>query len=305
MKTIKHNLFGILVLSVSIILAQTKTQKSSELFNVKKDVVVEINANDSDISVEFWNKNQVSVETILSIDGVSSEESKDYFDNWQVEVMGNSTKVVINSRSKFNHSYGGDFNYAFVMPEMPEIDFNFEPVIAYGIDFDSLSFPTPPEMPKVMIAHMKNFEWDQEAFEKDKDNYLAKFEKEQEKWAKEFEGKFEPMMEDYEKEMAKWEKEFEEKYEPMMKDYENEMEKWAKDFEEKIEPQMRKYEKKMVIAEKEMEVKRDELEKKLTKLKNNQQKVKKKITIKIPKDAKVKVNTRNGSIKLPKGVKRA
>jgi len=302
MKTIKHNIVAILLLSVSILFAQTKTQKSSESFNVKKDVIVEINAHDSDIIVEHWDKNEVSVEIVLSIDGVTTEESKDYFDSWNIEALGNSTKVVVNSRSDFYYSYGGNFN--FVMPDIPEMDFDFEPIIAYAIDFDSVSFPTPPAIPQVVIAHMPNFEWDQEEFEKDKDKYLAKFEKQQAKWAKEFEGKFEPMMKDYEKEMSKWEKEFEEKYEPMMEEYEKEMEQWQVEFEKNIEPQMKKYEEEMAVHEKKIEIHMAKMEKEMDVKHEKQQKLKKKITIKIPKDARVKVNTHNGSIKLPKGVKR-
>ena len=317
MKVIKHNLIGAFLLCATLVFAQSRTQKSTESFNVNSDVIVEINATDTDIIVEHWNKNEVSVATVLEIDGVTVEESKEYFDGWNVEALGNSAKVVINSRPDF-HDY--NFQFDFDMPDIdfdfPDIDFDFEPVIAYGFKFDSVSFPTPPELPTIIIKHLNKIEWDQKAYEKDKEKYLAEFEKQQEEWAKEIEEKYEPMMKEYEKEMEKWEKEFEEKYEPQMKEYEEEMEKWQKDFEKNIEPKLKAHEKKMAELEKDfeknIEPKLKEQEKKMAKLEKELEakhkksmKMKKKITIKIPKDAKVKVNTHNGSIKLPKGVKRA
>ncbi|MFK5879259.1 MAG: hypothetical protein QM478_07155 [Flavobacteriaceae bacterium] len=295
MKTIKHNLLAVLLLSVSVVFAQVKTQKSTESFNVKSDVIVEINAHDSDIIVEHWNKNQVLVETVLSIDGVTVEESKEFFDGWNVEALGNSTRVVINSRPDFHYAFAANFD--FEMPnmdfEMPDIDFDFEPVIAYGFNFDSVSFPTPPKMPTIVIEHLNKIEWDQKAYEKNKKKYLEKFEAQQEAWAKEFEEKFEPQMEKYEAEMEKWAEDFEKNIEPQLKKHEAKMEKWEKEFEKNIEPKLKAQEKKMEKLEEEIEAK---LEKSM--------KMKKKITIKIPKDARVKVNTHDGSIKLPKGVKR-
>lgn len=320
MKTIKHNILGVLLLSVSVVFAQVKTQKSTESFNVNSDVIVEINAHDSDVVVEHWNKNEVSVSTILEIDGVTVEESNEIFDAWDVEALGNSSKVVINSKPNFK-DFDFDFpDMDFEMPDIdfafPDIDFDFEPVIAYSLQFDSVNLPTQPQMPKIVISHLNKIEWDQKAYEKDKEKYLAEFEKQQEEWAKEFEEKFEPQMEKYEAEMEKWEKEFEEKYEPQMEKYEKEMEKWAEDFEKNIEPQLKKHEEKMAKWEKDfeknIEPKLKAQEKKMKKLEEEieakhkkSMKLKKKITIKIPKDARVKVNTHDGSIKLPKGVKRA
>lgn len=320
MKAIKHNLIGAFLLCVTLSFAQSRTQKSTESFNVNSDVIVEINAHDSDIIVEHWNKNEVSVSTILEIDGVTVAESKEIFDSWSIEALGNSSKVVINSRPDFHYAFADGFNFDFDMPDMdfdfPEIDFDFEPVIAYGFKFDSLNLPAQPQMPKIVIEHLNKIEWDQKAYEKDKEKYLEEFEAQQEAWAKEFEEKFEPQMEKYEAEMEKWEKEFEEKFEPQMEKYEAEMEKWAEDFEKNIEPQLKKHEEKMAKWEKDFEKniepklkaqekKMEKLEKEIEEKLEKSMKMKKKITIKIPKGARVKVNTHDGSIKLPKGVKRA
>lgn len=226
MKAIKHNVIAALLLCTTVAFSQTRTQKSTESFNVDNDVVVEINTHHSDVVVQHWDKNEVLVETVLSVDGVSVEESKELFKTWEVEALGNSNKVVINSHPGFR--FHTDFNIDFDMSEfeidIPEMDFDFEPVIAYALKFDSLNYPAPPEMPEEIAAKvLRQIEWDQASYEKDKEKYLKEWEEKQKEWEKEIEETYEPMMEKYEKEMEKWEKDFEKKYEPKMKEYEKEI----------------------------------------------------------------------------------
>ncbi|MDT0552343.1 hypothetical protein [Urechidicola vernalis] len=306
MKATKHNLFIALLLCATVGFSQTRTKKITEAFKVKDDVIVEINAHDSDIKVEHWDRNEVHVEAILSIDGVSEEEADEYFDSWEIEALGNSNKVIIYSKPDFNGiAFDMDFgDFDIDIPEM-NFEFDFEPVIAYALKFDSLNYPAPPEMPAVAMEVLKKIEWDQKAYEKDKEGYLKKWEKEQEKWEKEIEEKYEPMMEQYEKEMEKWAEEFEKKYEPKMKEYEAEMEKWEKDFEERIEPKLKKFEEEMEVKEKKIEKQAKELEKQIEAKQAKMDKMKKKITIKIPKGAKVDVDTKEGKIILPNNVKKA
>jgi hypothetical protein len=299
MKVIKHNIIGALLLSATMVFSQSRTQKSSERFNVNSDVIVEINANYSDVTVVHWSKNEVLVETVLSINGVTVEEANKYFDGWNVEALGNKNKVIITSRPDFqfeDFDFDSDFDFNF--------DFDFEPVIAYGLKFDSVSFPNPPVMPAVAAVHLSKINWDQKAYEKDKEKYLKEFEKQQQEWAEEFEKNFEPQMKAYEKAMEEWEKEFSEKFEPQMKAYEKEMEKWEKDFEKNIEPQLKKHEKMMKEKEKEIAKKVEKMEKEMENKHERSLKMKKTIHIKIPKNARVKVNTHHGSIVLPNGVKR-
>lgn len=329
MKTLKHNLAIAFMFGITLVYAQTQTQKYTESFKVNNDVILEINAYHSDVTVEYWDKNEILVESTLSIDGVTEKEAEEYFDYWSIEALGNSSKVVVNSTPEFK--FHNAFNYDFgdlniEIPEMPEIvipeiempEMDFEPVIAFAFDFDSVSFPTPPEMPDVVIEHVKKIEWDQEAFEKEGDAYLEKFEQQQEAWEKEFEEKHGAQMREYEKEMEKWEKEFQEKYEPKMAEYEKEMEKWEKEFEEKYEPKMKAYEEemekwaaeyekniepKMEEMEKKLEEQMKEVEKEVEKYEEKMNSFKKEITIKIPRNARVDVDSHDGTIKLPNGVK--
>jgi hypothetical protein len=296
MKILKHNLIIALLLGTATLFSQNRKQNSSESFTVKNDVIVEINTRNTEVTVEHWNKNEVLVETVIEVEGLTVEESQVLFDSWEIEVMGNSSRVVITSHPKFSNekmdfTHDIDFNF--------DLDLNFEPVIAYSFHFNSDSFPSPPEMPKIVIDKLHNMEWDQKAYEKDKDGYLMQWEKNQEKWAKEIEEKFEPMMEEYEKEMEKWEEEFSKKYEPKMEEYEKKMEKWEKE----MEPKLRAKEKKLAKIEREIKVKVVKVEREIGHQQENSKKVKTTILIKIPKNASVDVDAHNDKIQLPKNVK--
>ena len=237
MKAIKHNLVIAFLFGITVTFAQTKTKKYTESFKVNNDVVLEINAHLSDVTVEYWDKNEILVESVLSVEGVTDKEAEEYFEFWNIEALGNSSKVVVNSNPSFKFHNAFDFEFGELnieIPEIPEIELpempemEFEPVIAFSFDFDSLSYPSPPEIPTPIVEHMHHFEWDQEAYEADKEKYLAEWERKQAEWEKEFEEKHGAQMAEYEKEMKKWEKEFEEKYAPEMEKYEKEMKQWEK-----------------------------------------------------------------------------
>lgn len=292
MKAIKYKLLGLLLVFSVPLFSQVKSLKSTEKFSVIEDVIVEINTHYSDVKVEFWNEKAVYVEYVLEIDGVPKDEVNSYFDSWNIEVVGNSKKVTITSEPVQDFVYEG-FDFSDLTIEIPEMD--FEPIIAYSFKFDSVAYPTPPEMPEIVIEQLHKIEWDQEAYEKDNEKYLREFELKQQKWALEFEENLEPQMRDFELKMVKWEKEFEEKYEPQMAAYKIKMEVWAEEIEKNFEPKMKEFEKiieiKVIELEEEFETKNKEMNK-----------MKKTILIKIPKNARLDVNSHKGKISLPKNV---
>ncbi|GAB1307491.1 hypothetical protein KH5_01740 [Urechidicola sp. KH5] len=297
MKAIKYSVLIVFLLQVGLLVAQTQTKQIKENFNVNSDVVIEINTSHSDVVVEHWDKNQVSIEATLTANGMSKSEAEELFKNWKLEALGNSSKVVVTSHPNFTYHFDA-MDFVFDM-DLPVMDFNFEPVLAFAIDFDSLDMSAPPVMPEVAVKVLKSIEWDQKAYQKDKEKYLAEWEKKQGEWEKEIEESIEPIMEEYEKKMEKWEKEYAQKYEPKMKEYEKEMAKWEKEFEEKYAPKIKAFEQEMAEKEKKMEKQVKELEAKLEQKETKLNEISNKIVIKIPKKAKVDANTRKGSIKLP------
>jgi hypothetical protein len=69
----------------------------NERFNVGEDVLIEVNTSHTNVVFETWNKDVVEVEAFIDDDNLSAKEKKVVFDNWKLEVLGNSKKVVVNS----------------------------------------------------------------------------------------------------------------------------------------------------------------------------------------------------------------
>ncbi len=305
MKTIKHNLLWALLLCATVAFGQKQEQKYSENFKVNKDVVIELTTSFTDVIIEEWDKNEVSISGVLEVDGVTKEEASEYFEGWNMESLGNKTKVVITSQPNGQHHYAfmNDFDFDFDFGD--SFDFDFEPMIHIAnipnimLDSSLMNFP---DMPLPVIDHIAEIEFDNEAYEKDGEKYMKEFENQMETWAKEFEEKFEPQMEAYEKKMEAWAEKYEKSIEPQMEEFENKMEIWEKEFEEKFEPQMKEYEKKMENHAKKMEEQAKKMEKKIEEKYAKSMKMKKRIVIKIPKGAVVKLNVHHGTLDIPDSV---
>ena len=316
MKINKYNFIWSIVLCTTVVFGQKQSKKISESFKVNKDVLVEIDTRHSDVTVETWNKNVVDIQGVWEIDGMTKEEATKYFKGWDFEALGNKNKVVITSRSSNNYYYHSDVFDDFDF----DFDFDMESITHIGEmfngDFYSELPPMPvmtpmppmapmPPFPAPVVGHLKEMEFDYDAYQKDKDGYMKKFEKRQKEWEKEFEDKFAPQMEAYEKRMEEWQK----KIEPQMKAYEKKLNQWEKEiapqmkeYEKKAEVQAKKMEKKLKQMEKEMEVKyAKKMKEKESKMSNY--KIKKRLVIKVPSGATLKVDSRYGKISIPKGLK--
>ena len=115
------------------------------------------------------------------------------------------------------------------------------------------------------------------------------------KWAREF-SKID--WDGYSVRMEKWGEEFSKKFDGK---WAEEMEKWGEEFGEKFgkewEEKGKVIEERMKEFEKEWEGKEHELEKRFEDMEKRNNKVKKTIKIKMPKDTKLKVNVRHGELK--------
>ncbi|QTD38272.1 hypothetical protein JL193_02930 [Polaribacter batillariae] len=130
--------------------AQKFDKNFTENFTVNKEVEIAINATNTAINVTTWNKNEVRVNAYIEIEGISKEEAQKYFKDWYFEALGNKRKVQITSKG--NNSLGlkndivffNNMNFDFEIPEIkmpdmdaiviPDIDFNFD----FDINFDSM-----------------------------------------------------------------------------------------------------------------------------------------------------------------------
>ena len=138
-KLYKNSITLIALCFLGILNAQKFDKKYSESFKVNKDVEISINASNTDINVSTWNKNEVQIDAFIEIEGLSKEEAEKYFKNWNFEALGNKRKVKITSKNNNSIHTNNDFIYFndnWVMPEIniPDLDSIAENVFIFPND---------------------------------------------------------------------------------------------------------------------------------------------------------------------------
>ena len=91
---ISFRITAVLLFCVSLVSAQSTYKES---FKVGNDVTVSVNTSHTNVVFETWNKNYVAVEAFIDDESLSNKEKEEIFKNWDLEVLGNSKKVVIKS----------------------------------------------------------------------------------------------------------------------------------------------------------------------------------------------------------------
>lgn len=319
---------------ISSLHAQKFDKKFTENFKVNKNVVLAINATNSDINVTTWNRNEVSVKAVITVEGLSKKEAEKFLKSWKFEALGNKNKVQINANANQFLPFGDNFKF----------DFDFEDIVIPEIDFDNLVIDIPDfEMPEINIPEIK---LDFDKIWKEIDEY--DFDNEDSDEAKTFRyksnGKSKKVVIKSKKEWEKFKKSGE--YDKMKKDLKNTLQKAQNQIKnidtkkikeqlnkariqiknidkKKLEAQIRKakiqYQKidKVKIRESLAKAK-ESIEKMKLKIANSYKKgenvviiedgktkkkvkITRKITIKVPKNAKFDLNTRHSKVKLPKG----
>ena len=178
------NISVFLLLVTGAVSAQKYNKKFSENFNTNKDVVVNINASNAEIDVTTWNKNEVSVEAVIEIEGLNEKEAEKYLNNWKFEALGNKSKVQINANKSSFRSLGNNIVF------FNSSENNFPRIYQLG-DEDNITFvpemPEIPEMPEVpeipeieipeinfneIVTGLENIEFDFDKYAKDGGNYF-------------------------------------------------------------------------------------------------------------------------------------
>ena len=289
MYRLKNRLFFLLILVSGFAVAQT--QKLQKTYTTSGDVRVNIDSKNTNIVVENWDKNQVEITATLD---ANTKDAKQVLDNWKLEVMGGTSDVSIISG-------GGEVPF----PEMDMASLNesmnqlgdiMKPLmqnLVAPLVKNIAANPLPPEF----YAKMGNINFDYEAYKKDGDKYMKKFEKQMEenfgddfdksmeKWA----AQFKENSKQWAKDSTEWKKNFEMKMQDWGDNFGKDMEKWGDQFGKNMEAWGQQYEKSQ-----EGEARKDGTIMKL----ENAAKANKTIKIKMPKSAQLKLNVRYGEVKL-------
>jgi len=333
LKTYKYIGFLFAAFFISGLHAQKFDKKFNEKFKVNKNVELAINANNAEINVTTWNRNEVSVNAVITVEGLSKKEAQKFLKNWEFEALGNRSKVQVNANAnRFLHFRNNDF----------KVDFNFEDIVIPEINFENLVIDIPEfvmpefEMPEIHIPDFDNILKDIDDYDfNNGDNKTFSYKsdgkskkvviKTKKEWKKfKSSSEYKKMKIDIKKSLEQIKIKFEtvdkKKIKDQIKKVKTQYEKIDK---KKIEAQIRKaqiqYEKidKVKIRESLAKAKESIEKMKLkmaTSYKNGENviiiedgKSKKKvkitriITIKVPKNATFNLKTRHSKVKLPKG----
>lgn len=322
MKLFKYKLTAIILFIAFGIQAQTYDKKIKESFKVNSDVNIVVNTSHSDVVIDTWNRNEVSIEATIEIEGVSEKEAKKLMDKWNFEALGNKNKVKITSMAnRFFYGNDFDFEHNIVIPDVhvdiPHFEFP-------DIEFEEFVMPEMPEI-EIEIPEMEieEFHFDYDTYKKDT-TYLKKYKERIQKQVERFKDsdwhkKMDSLRntEDYKKKI--------EKIKIQSKEYAKKLKesKWYRDVEEmrnseefkkqiaeskKMAEEMRKQflENKELkkelekVKEKALKIKKELKEHKNNTSYNSKIKITKKIKIKVPKKATFNLNVRHGKLKVPK-----
>lgn len=171
MKVYKYKIFGLIVLLAVSVQAQKFDKTIKEKFKVNSDVEVVINAAHTDVDIETWNKNEVSIEAVMEIKGLPKAAAEKILEKWKFEALGNKSKVKITSLStNFDFDFKFDFDFDFPDIEVHEIDIPDLSSLSVLSSLSGLSglsvlaeLPEMPEMPEIDFE----VEFDYDAYKKD------------------------------------------------------------------------------------------------------------------------------------------
>ncbi|MFV8226717.1 DUF4097 family beta strand repeat-containing protein [Christiangramia aquimixticola] len=287
MRTIRLKLVILSLLFISAgSFAQTK--KLSKTYSASGDVNLELDAKHTHIIIENWDKNEVQVDAYLEGDSKDKEAAKKVLDLWKVTTSRDGKTIKIESSGGGNLDM--DLNMAELEGALAELPGMLEPIMNDLVEPILANIAENP-LPPGFAEDMQGMKFDYEAYKKDGDKYLNRWEAEfEQKFGKDFEQKMEKWAEKMERNSAKWEEEYEMKMEAWGKDFEKDMEAWGEEFGKKMEAWGENF-------GKQFEAQMANADNKSLHL-GNTSGLRKTIRIKVPQDTKLQLKVRHGELKL-------
>ena len=291
MRTIK---LKYVILSLLFITAGSfaQTKKLSKTYKTSPNVNIELDSRHTNIIIENWDRNEVQIDAYLEGDTGDKEMTRKLLDAWKLETSASNAKVQIESGGGNSMNMDLDIDLAALEGSLSELPGLLEPLMTDLVG-PILSNIAENPLPPGFAEDMKGMKFDYDAYKKDGDKYL-------EKWEADFEKKF---GKEYEAKMEKWAKNVEKNSEKLEKEYEVKMEAWGKDFEKDMEAWGEEFGKKMEAwgeqFGKQFEAQMENGGNKVFIMNDGKGvKSKKTIKLKIPKEAKLELNVRHGELKL-------
>ncbi|WP_157805304.1 hypothetical protein [Confluentibacter citreus] len=312
-KIIKQSLFVLSFFIVGSIVAQQKLTKLSQSIKVDNGVILNLNTSNCNIEFDTWNKNVVEIEAYIEGEKLSKEELEKALKAWGVSVDATSKEISISTKGNAPAAWiqRNDGNHVDVNAILDELKYN----LAYAPEIPELpelaGLPDMPALPELPEG-INNIQFDYEAYKKDGEKYI-------EQWSKNFESKF---GDDYAKKMEAWGEKFGKEW---GEKYGKQMEAWGERFAAQMEARAERMEhlaeqreeqkKQIIIIREQREKEREKIAEEREKLADERRmvvekiintgsnsNVKKTIKIRLPKDAKIKVDVKHGELKFASNV---
>lgn len=256
---------AILLMGTFSLVAQNKYK---ETFKVGDDVLISVNTSHTNVIFETWNKNVVEVEAFVDDESLTEKEKEEIFKNWDLDILGNSKKIVVKSNS--GSLWGeveslGRLDKVFELKSLKKLEKlekleQLESLNLKKLDLD-INIPEIPEFkecPKwpfgddehIVISGIGNKgyffggvtnDFDVDTYKQDKQNYIDKLNKKYktdvtvkqvDKWLEDMDAwreEFSGVMKNW---GEKFGQEFENKFGP---EFEVKMEKWGQEYAKKME----------------------------------------------------------------------
>src|SRR5690606_24721534 len=206
---------------------------------------------------------------------------------WKLETSFNNGTLVINSGGGAPSS--PEMDVASINESMGQLQNLIAPIMSEMVAPMLENIAKNPPLPPDFAAKMGNLNFDYEAYQKDGDKYIKKWEAQIEKnFGKDFEASMEKWAEQFEQNAKVWEKNASEKMEIHGEDFEKSMEAWGEKFGAQMEAWGENFSKQFEGMEGDIRI----LEGKTgTKANRN-------IKIKMPAGARLELDVRHGDVKL-------
>ena len=274
-----------------------QTKKMSKTYKTTPEVNVELESRHTNIIIENWDRNEVQIEAYLEGDTGDKETTKKMLDAWKLSTASSNGKVKIVSLGSKGMDMDLDIDMAALEGSLSELPDLLGPLMDNLVGPILTNIAENP-LPPGFAEDMQGMKFDYDAYKKDGDKYLDKWEADfEKKFGKEFEVKMEKWAKEVEKNSEKWEKDYEVKMEAWGKDFEKDMEAWGEEFGKKMEAWGEEFGKKF-------EAQFENGDRRVYVIENGKSiKSKKTIKLKIPKEAKLELNVRHGELKLGSTIK--
>ena len=287
MKTYKYN-FALLIFLVSSTLTFAQTTKLDKQYKVNQDVAVKINSKHTNLQIENWDKNEVSIEAYLNSEKLSKEETKKLLSEWNLTTSGSATEVVINSGGGM--TVGPDIDMEGISSSLGQLQNLIGPMVTDLVGPILKDMPIP-QLPQEFYSKMGNLNFDYQAYQKDGEKYMKKWEKQvEDNFGEDFQKSMEEWGKQFEKNAEVWQAQVEKNSEGMEKKFEADMEKWGENFGKQMEQWGENFEREMEGKENEKAGSKMYI--------NSSSKAVRSIKIKVPKNAVIKMDVRHGDVNL-------